>query len=154
MLQNQNTNQPGQDCLTRIEGKVDGAHAKLDVIHRDFMGLITKLVLAVIGSSIAVVGVVKYAGTPIITDISFYLSWVAGVIGLGTLIRYWRKFRWQYAQIWISFILFLFYSVICRTFIFKSGVEAAPWWYAPGIDALMSWVCIALIIGVWKKRFH
>ncbi len=145
-------NQQDQNCLTRIEGKLDSVHGKVDVLHKDIMGLMTKVVLGMIAMSLAAVGI-KYAGTPLITDISFFLTWVAGFMSVGVLLKYWQRLnRWQYRMVWISFTVFLFYSVGCRTFVFKSGMEAAPWWYAPGIDFLMSWVSVSLIINIWKLK--
>ena len=129
-------------------GKELGAiHAKLDQLVK----YSSRLMLTMLGIIAATLGV-KFINSPHWVIIFTYVSFFAAVFLIATIVFYWRKINWSRRLVRITFAGFMLFSVLMRIFVFESGKQAAPVWYAPAIDIFLAILGITLILSAWKDK--
>jgi hypothetical protein len=124
--------------LTSIETKVQDTNTSL-----------MKVVYALIGVIGASLGL-KFVNSPVHTVIFAFVSFFAGTYLLASTIGQWKYMGWYLRTLRAFFTIFIYFSVICRTFIFESGITLAPEWYSPLVDSFFIIICILLLIISWK----
>ncbi len=158
---------PGKECppecrerLAVLETKISGVQKDYENTHDDLILLMDKIrkdyrivICAIIGLAGAIIGV-KRVGSPLIVDILAVISAFSGFFVLSFVILEWRQLHWWKRIMMVSFSLFVMVSTFTRLLIFKSGIEPAPAWYPYFIDISLILICITMIIGVWRYRWH
>lgn len=131
-----------RDILMKILTKVEESIRTVE-------GLLQKIILSLIAIAGATVGL-KFIGSPLLTVVGLYIGWFALIfVGIGTFI--WRKqVTLERFLVRLVFTVFIGVSVITRTFIFHSGEEPAPFWFAPTIDTLFGITAILLVVSMWR----
>ena len=117
----------------------------------DMRGTIHKLIYAICGLACATIGT-KFLGTPPLLFTVMYIAWVAGVFLIGATIMSWRYAHWSRNAVRVSFLVLIFFSIIVRTFLYRSGIDVAPIWFSSTINILYTVLCIVLIISCWLNR--
>ena len=108
-----------------------------------------RIVMALIGLVAATIGV-KYLGTPILIEISYYVVWIAGFITIANLWHGWKRIKWCERIVIIAFILMLFSSALIRTFIAYYHI-VPPEWFVIYINVFYGIIAIALMFAYWRK---
>jgi len=128
-----------------IVEKLTSIETKLDETNNHLM----KIVYALIGLIAASLGL-KFIGSPPDIIISLFVClFVATYLVTATTFQ-WKHTRWLVKALNLGFAIFMYYSVICRIFLFESGITVAPMWYSTSINIIFVLLGI-LLLGVSVK---
>jgi len=126
-------------CLKSLEVKVDSLNKNTQ-----------KTVFALIGVIAATIGV-KFMGSPWYSILFTYVALFAGAFCLAATIIEWKKLYASTIAVRLGFMIFLFFSVGCRTFVFEA-TQGVPDWYTPVVDLFYVLLSVLLIISMVKER--
>jgi hypothetical protein len=134
--------------LRSLNVHIQAVDQRLAIIDGRVDGLVTKVVLSLLGLVAANVGL-KFVGTPWYVDLAIYMSWFATIFLAGSMWFQRRNITPRRMVIRVVFISGLLFSIIMRSFVFEAGVEAAPWYYPLGIDIWLAAVSATFIWSAW-----
>lgn len=130
-----------------IGKELGGINAKLDNLIKQN----TRIMLAMLAIIAATLGV-RFVGSPAHTIVLTYATLFAGTFLLASIVFYWNRIPRSRLILRIGFMMFLFFSAICRVFVFVPEIELPPSWYVPTIDIFLTILAILLVVSVWKDK--
>jgi hypothetical protein len=108
----------------------------------------TKIMLTMLGVIAAQIGT-KFINSPPWVIIGGYAAFFSGAFLIASVVLT-RKNGLLENICRVSFACFVLYSTIVKLTVYEWG-QAAPWWFGPGNDYIMAFLCLLFVVHAWRK---